>query len=472
MPGKKRVLVVDDDDIIKRFLKDLLVMGGYEVEDASSVAAAATRLRDGAFEVVVTDLMLPDGSGLDVLHSALARPYQPEVLVITAYGTIDSAVEAVRGGAFDYLTKPLSTQKLLLAVERAIERRNLRREVHELRSVVEGRYSSRSIVAASAGMRRVLEMVNIVRASDSSVLIEGESGTGKELVARAIHYQGPRASRPFLALNCAALPEALLESELFGYAKGAFTGASAEKKGLFEEADGGTLLLDEIGDMPSALQPKLLRVLQEGEVRRVGSATVRKVDVRIIASTNKDLASLMRAGSFREDLYYRLAVIPIGIPPLRERREDIEPLCRHFMAVHSARLGREIPTLDPTALASMMDYPWPGNIRELENVIARALTLSAAPHITAEEFARIFSLGRARNEARHDALTLPPVAPPGRVSAEREAILEALRRGNGNQTRAARILGIGRNTLWRKMKKYGIEAPLARAAPPVNPAAP
>jgi DNA-binding NtrC family response regulator len=452
-----RVLVVDDDEIIRKLMRDLLEVNHYDVEDAFDVAAAGQLLRDREYEVVLTDLMLPDGSGLDVLHTARSRPYQPEVLLITAYGTIDSAVEAVRGGAFDYLTKPLSTQKLLLSVERAIERRALKREVNELRSEVEGRYAPRNIVASSPGMRKVMEMVNIVRASDSSVLIQGESGTGKELVARSIHYRGPRASRPFIALNCAALPEALLESELFGHARGAFTGANAEKKGLFEEADGGTLLLDEIGDMPAALQAKLLRVLQEGEVRRVGSASVRKVDVRIIASTNKDIPSLIRQATFREDLFYRLAVIPIAIPPLRERREDIEPLCRHFITVHSAKLGRDVPSLDPRAMESMMEYSWPGNVRELENVIARAVTLSSAAHITLDEFSRIFSLGRARVEGA-DSSRANSRSVPERESSERDAILKALQEGNGNQTRAARILGVGRNTLWRKMKKYGIDA--------------
>ena len=451
-----RVLVVDDDEIIRRFMRDLLEANQYEVREAPTVSAAGQTLLEGEYEVVLTDLMLPDGSGLDVLQAARARPYLPEILLITAYGTIDSAVEAVKSGAFDYLTKPLSTQKLLLAVERAIERRSLRKEVRELRRSLEGRYASENIVAESPGMRKVLEMVNVVRSSDASVLIQGDSGTGKELVARAIHYGGSRAARPFIALNCAALPEALLESELFGHTKGAFTGATAEKKGLFEEADGGTLLLDEIGDMPPALQGKLLRVLQEGEVRRVGSASVRKVDVRIIASTNKDLASLIRTKSFREDLFYRLAVIPIFIPPLRERKEDIEPLCRHFMAVYCAKLSKEIPTLDPASVEAMMRYPWPGNVRELENVIARAVTFSSGPRITASEFDRLFSLGTAHLQAPDAAPTNVEVA-LSREQEEREAIMRALKQGSGNQTKAAKILGIGRNTLWRKIKKYGID---------------
>jgi DNA-binding NtrC family response regulator len=458
MAAGHRVLVVDDDEIIRKFMRDLLEANHYEVEEAPTVGAAGQILHEQEFEVILTDLMLPDGSGLDVLQVARARPYLPETLLITAYGTIDSAVEAVKSGAFDYLTKPLSTQKLLLAVERAIERRSLKKEVRELRSSLEGRYALESIVAVSHGMRKVLEMVNVVRSSDSGVLIQGESGTGKELVARAIHYHGPRAARPFIALNCAALPEALLESELFGHAKGAFTGASVDRKGLFEEADGGTLLLDEIGDMPPALQAKLLRVLQEGEVRRVGSTSVRKVDVRIIASTNRDLASLINGGTFREDLFYRLAVIPIFIPPLRERKEDIEPLCRHFLAVHSAKLAKEVPTLDPVSVETMLQYSWPGNVRELENVIARIMTFSSGSHITASEFDRLFSLGRAPTQPRDVASTGVDVAPE-KERQEREAIVRALQQGNGNQTKAAQILGMGRNTLWRKMKKYGISLP-------------
>jgi len=400
--------------------------------------------------------MLPDGDGLEVLRLARARPYEPEVLVVTAYGTIDSAVEAVKAGAFDYLTKPVATQKLLLTVDRAVERRALRNEVSALRREVGERYSSEGLVAVSPGMRRVLELVEMVSATDSAVLIQGESGTGKELVARSIHFRGARAARPFIAINCAALPEALLESELFGYAKGAFTGAATEKKGLFEDADGGTLLLDEIGDMPLLLQGKLLRVLQEGEIRRVGSTTVRRVDVRILASTNRNLTELVREAEFREDLFYRLNVIPLVIPPLRDRREDIVPLCRHFLAASARKLGRQAQSLSPEALKSVMAHEWPGNVRELENMIERAVTLSSSPVISAEEFRVIFTLG--------DAAARAPASPPSSAGeptirgAEREAILRALREADGNQTRAAEALGMGRNTLWRKMKKYGIES--------------
>jgi DNA-binding NtrC family response regulator len=413
-------------------------------------------LKGHEYEVVLTDLMLPGGNGLEVLRAARARPYEPEVLVITAYGTIDSAVEAVRTGAFDYLTKPISTQKLLLTIDRAVERRSLRREVSNLRREVGDRYSPKNFVAASAAMRRVLELVNVVAAADSPILIQGESGTGKELVARAIHFRGARAGRPFMAVNCAALPEALLESELFGYTKGAFTGAATDRKGLFEEADGGSMLLDEIGDMALLLQGKLLRVLQEGEVRRVGSASMRRVDVRILASTNRDLPTLIHEGKFREDLYYRLNVIPIVIPPLRERTEDIVPLCRHFLTMYAGKLGREPQSLSSEALEVILGHGWPGNIRELENVIARVVTLSLAPVISAEEFRVIFSLGGALA-----AESISPVADSAggtTQGAEKDAIIQVLLANEGNQTKAARELGMGRNTLWRKMKKYGIDS--------------
>lgn len=456
MPRGRRILVVDDDETIRRLLRDLFEANSHEVDEAADTQAATRMLKEREYEVVLTDLMLPDGDGLEVLRAARARPYEPEVLVITAYGTIDSAVEAVRTGAFDYLTKPISTQKLLLTVERAVERRSLRNEVTNLRREVGDRYSPKNLVAVSAPMRRVLELVNVVSAADSPILIQGESGTGKELVARAIHFRGARAGRPFVAVNCAALPEALLESELFGYAKGAFTGAATDRKGLFEEADGGSLLLDEIGDMPLLLQGKLLRVLQEGEIRRVGSASMRRVDVRILASTNQDLQSLIREGKFREDLFYRLNVIPIVIPPLRERTEDIIPLCRHFLTLYGVKLGREPQSLSTEALEMILKHAWPGNIRELENVIARVVTLSPAPVVSAEEFRVIFSLGGVLTA---DALPSVEDAVGGTIQgAEREAIQQALQAAEGNQTRAAKALGMGRNTLWRKMKKYGIDS--------------
>jgi two-component system response regulator AtoC len=273
-------------------------------------------------------------------------------------------------------------------------------------------------------------------------------------VARAIHFRGPRSARPFIAINCAALPEALLESELFGYAKGAFTGAATERKGLFEEADGGSILLDEIGDMPLLLQGKLLRVLQEGEIRRVGSASVRRVDVRILSSTNRDLAALIKEGKFREDLYYRLNVIPLVIPPLRERRDDIVPLCRHFLTLYGRKVGRDAQTLSAEALQMILDHDWPGNIRELENLIARVVTLSSSPLLSVEEFRAIFTLG-----GDHPTLSRPEERVSGtRQISEKETILQALQAAGGNQTRAAQALGMGRNTLWRKMKKYRIES--------------
>ena len=478
MPRSHRILVVDDDPTIRKFLRDLLEANNHEVDEAADARSAAQMLKAREYVLVLTDLMLPDGDGLEVLRAARARPYNPEVLVITAYGTIDSAVEAVRGGAFDYLTKPIATQKLLLTVDRAIERRALKDEVISLRRAVGERYSPENLVAVSPAMRRVMDLVDVVAAADSGILIQGESGTGKELIARAIHFRGARAARPFIAINCAALPEALLESELFGYAKGAFTGAAAERKGLFEEADGGTLLLDEIGDMPMLLQGTLLRVLQEGEIRRVGSTSVGRVDVRILASTNKDLRALIGDGRFREDLFYRLNVIPLIIPPLRERREDLVPLCRHFLAAYAEKLGKVPQTLSPESEEIITRHGWPGNVRELENVMVRAVTLTASREITAEEFRMIFTLGGSRaptysadSAPQPSDLGSAPGAAAGGVSplsgetagrtmqsAEKEMILRALQAADGNQTKAAQALDMGRNTLWRKMKKYGIDS--------------
>ncbi|MFI5368101.1 MAG: sigma-54-dependent transcriptional regulator [Spirochaetia bacterium] len=495
MPRSHRLLVVDDDPTIRKFLRDLLEANGHEVDEAPDVRSATQMLKAREYVLVLTDLMLPDGDGLEVLRAARARPYNPEVLVITAYGTIDSAVEAVRGGAFDYLTKPIATQKLLLTVDRAIERRTLKDEVSSLRRAVGERYSPQNLLAVSPAMRRVLDLVDVVAAADSGILIQGESGTGKELIARAIHFRGVRAARPFIAVNCAALPEALLESELFGYAKGAFTGAAAERKGLFEEADGGTLLLDEIGDMPMLLQGKLLRVLQEGEIRRVGSTSVSRVDVRILASTNKDLRALIVDGRFREDLFYRLNVIPLIIPPLRERREDIVPLCRHFLTAYAEKLGRMPQTLSAASEEIITRHDWPGNVRELENVMVRAVTLITSREISAEEFRMIFTLGGARaptysadsaptysadSAPTYSADSAPtysadPRASAGQAaggaspvenetagrtmqSAEKDMIVRALQAADGNQTRAAQALDMGRNTLWRKMKKYGIDS--------------
>ena len=383
MSDPARVLVVDDDEHIRGWLSDLLEGNRYGVVTAADGEQALGLLKAGEFDAVITDLMLPGTDGVEVVRAARARPDAPEAIVVTAFGSIESAVEAIRAGAFDYLTKPLSSQKLLVVLERALERRALKREVDVLRREVGERRGAAGVVAASEAMRRVMALADAVAGSDAPVLLQGESGTGKELVARAIHQRGPRAARPFVAVNCAALPEALLESELFGHVRGAFTGAHAEKRGLFEEADGGTLLLDEVGDMSPPLQAKLLRVLQEREVRRVGATTTRNVDVRAIASTHRDLSALIAAGTFREDLYYRLAVIPVVVPPLRQRSDDIIPLVQHFTAAHARRTGAGARTFSTEALALMVAYDWPGNVRELGNVVERALTLTTSPVITA-----------------------------------------------------------------------------------------
>jgi DNA-binding NtrC family response regulator len=443
-----RVLVVDDDEHIRGWLSDLLEANRYGVVAAADGGQAVGLLRSGEFDAVITDLMLPGADGIEVVRAARSRPDAPEAIVVTAFGSIESAVEAVRAGAFDYLTKPLSSQKLLVVLERALERRSLKREVDLLRREAGDRRGTAGVVAVSEAMRRVMALADAVAASDAPVLLQGESGTGKELVARAIHQRGPRAARPFVAVNCAALPEPLLESELFGHVRGAFTGAHVEKRGLFEEADGGTLLLDEIGDMSHPLQAKLLRVLQEREVRRVGATATKRVDVRAIASTHRDLSVLIADGKFREDLYYRLAVIPVVVPPLRERREDVVPLVQHFTSIHARRAGAGVRSFSAEALALMMAYDWPGNVRELGNVVERALTLIVSPVISAAEFAPVFALGRAAGPAQ-----------PARAPDERGAILAALEASGWNHTKAAESLDIARNTLWRRMKQYDITRP-------------
>ncbi|MFW6138956.1 MAG: sigma-54-dependent transcriptional regulator, partial [Spirochaetota bacterium] len=357
------ILIVDDDKFARMFFRDVIGAARYRVDEAENGREALEKIKNNVYDVVITDLRMGKVGGIDVLKAARAQVYEPEVLIVTAYGTIESAVEAVKQGAFDFITKPLSAKKVTITLQRALEKNKLTKEVKHLRQELKEKFGNDSIIAESPSMRKIMHLVDMVSATDSTVLIEGESGTGKELVAKAIHYRGNRAGKPFLAVNCAAVPEPLLESELFGHVKGSFSGAVGNKKGIFKEADGGTLLLDEISEMPRALQVKLLRVLQEGEVRMVGSNIPGAVNVRIIASSNRNIPGLVQEGLFREDLYYRLNVIPISIPPLRERKKDIVPLANFFLRKYCTKLNRPVKQLSPEVLERILNCEWPGNIR-------------------------------------------------------------------------------------------------------------
>jgi len=442
---KGHILVVDDEPSMRTTLSILLKREGYQVSLAESGAEALPLLAPGEYDMILTDLKMEGMDGIELLRHIKAVDPQAEVLIFTAYGTIASAVEAMKLGAYDYIGKPFDEEELLLKVARALERKALVREVRDLRQALRGQEGQGRIIAASREMRAVLTKIDQVAPTDATVLIEGESGTGKELVARAIHRKSSRSDRLFIPVNCSTFPETLLESELFGYEKGAFTGADKGRKGLFEAAHSGTLFLDEIADMPLPLQGRLLRALQEGEVRRLGSTQPIRVDVRIVTATNKRVDSLVAQGTLRDDLFYRLNVVRIVIPPLRERPDDIIPLAQHFLEVYKKRAKKEIAGITPEAAQAMLAHPWPGNVRELENAVERGVILCRSSSITAQEL----SLGIPLPEKGSDrGITLKEL--------ERRHTLAALERHGGNQAETARELGIGRNTLWRRLKEYGL----------------
>jgi len=444
------ILLVDDEESPRATLGLLLKQAGHDIVQADGVAAAGQALAAAAFDLVITDLRMPDGDGLAVVRRTRETRPEAEVIVLTAYAGWESAKEAMRLGAFDYFEKGREPDELFHRIDQALEKNALRRENENLRRQVRTRYSIPGLVARSAEMQRVIELVARVAPSDATVLIQGESGTGKELIAKALHHASPRAARPFVAVNCGALPEPLLESEIFGHVKGAFTGAATAKRGLLEEAQDGTFLLDEIGEMSPSLQVKLLRALQEREIRRVGGNQPIAVNVRVVAATNRDLAQLTRAGRFREDLYYRLNVILVALPPLRERREDIPLLAEHFLARVAQRDGRAL-RLTPAAAERLLLYAWPGNVRELENALERAAILVAhetiAPGDLPPHIASDTGLGPAP--------TLP--AQQKLAEVEKTHIIQTLERCGWNHSRAAEALGIGRTTLWRKLKEYGLD---------------
>jgi len=445
-----RLLVVEDDDAMRDLVVEELSDAGFAVEGAPGGRAGISRVREGGIDLVVTDLRMPDLDGFDLIRDIRAVEQAPHIVMITAFGSIDTAIKAVKLGAYDYITKPFEMEELVLAADKALRERGLREEVDRLRQQVAGQGSLDDIVGKSEPMQEVFSLIRRLGPSMSSVMITGESGTGKELVARAIHNHSPRADKPFVAVNLAALPETLIEAELFGYKRGAFTDAREDRDGLFAEAHGGTIFLDEIGEMPHGLQAKLLRVLQEREIRPIGATKQRKVDVRVVAATNRDLEEMMRAGQFREDLYYRLNVIHIAVPPLRKRPEDIVPLAEHFLR----KLGQQATPprtmrLSQTAQRALLSYPWRGNVRELENVIERGLALATSDELAPEDLP---SHVRERKESDFLAGAVARRLSLGEL--EREYIERVLEDENGNKTRAAQRLGLDRKTLYRKLDEY------------------
>jgi len=451
-----KILIIDDDAGLRKSLGLILSDAGYEVvmaEDGEAgLAAAAERMPD----LILCDVRMPKLDGLGFLERYGASGGAALVLVMTAYGSLELAVEAMKRGAYDYIAKPFGADEVLLTVRKAEEREQLRREVGRLRTEVQADRRFGEIVAGSAAMRKALEVVEKVARHDSAVLLTGASGTGKELVARLIHRESPRGSGPFVALNCGGIPEQLLESEFFGYVKGAFTGADRDKPGLFETADGGTLFLDEVAELSGSLQVKLLRVLQEGEFRRLGATDVRRASVRIISATNKDLEAAVEAGEFREDLFYRLAVVPIHLPQLRTRREEIPELALHLLHRHARRLGVPVEGIHPQAMQVLLAYPWPGNIRELENVLERALVLSDGPQIGLEDLPE--SVRRPAPDSpgiQGDTEDLSVKRHGTRM--EKHLIQLALDRTGGNRTQAAELLELSPRALRYKIQEYGIE---------------
>ena len=447
-----RVLVVDDDDRMRELLRDVLSRKGYEVVDADSADRALEVLRQEEFDVVLSDVRMRGPSGIELCERAVAMQPGIPVIVMTAFGSLDTAVAAIRAGAYDFITKPFETDVVLLAIDRALGHRRLSQEVTRLRDAVARADRSGAIVGDSPAMRRVVEVIDRVAHTDSTVLVTGESGTGKELVARALHEKSRRASGPFVAINCAALPENLLEAELFGHTKGAFTDARGVRRGLFLDASGGTLFLDEVGEMPAAMQAKLLRALQEKTVRPIGGSEELPFDARIVSATNRDLEALMNEGVFRQDLYYRLAVVEVHLPPLRARGNDVLLLAQHLLARAAAAAGRPVGGISPDAARRLLAHDWPGNVRELANCIERSVAFARFDRITVDDLPeRIGTQKRTAAAVVGEADELVPLD-----EIERRYVLRVLVEVGGKRGVAAQILGVDRKTLYRKLSRWGI----------------
>jgi DNA-binding NtrC family response regulator len=449
--GKSSILVVEDEAKMRRLLELQLAEEGFQARTAPDAETGLQLLNKEPFDLVVTDFKLPGMNGLEFLHAVKRVDADLPVIMMTAHGTVESAVDAMKAGASDYVLKPFSLAELVLVIRKELAARRLREENRDLREALGRRYEYKNIVAQSDAMQAVLALVERVAPTNVTVLLGGESGVGKDLIARAIHEHSQRASGPFLKINSTAIPENLLESELFGYEKGAFSGATSSKPGKFELADTGTLFLDEIGDVPPATQVKLLRVLQEREFERLGGTRTIKVDVRLVAATNRDLRAALEEGTFRQDLYYRLNVVPIDIPPLRDHKEDIPDLVNLFVDRFSRAAGKPISGVTPDALSLLMAFHWPGNVRELENIIERGIALSNGPLLQASDI----HLDAARAKPAGDGVALPPEGMT-LEQWEDEMIREALRRANGNKSQAARLLGLSRNALRYRLSKIGI----------------
>lgn len=451
--GKGSILLVEDDGDVREVVRDTLSFAGFAVETAQDGLEAIEKVRETRIDVILSDLMMPRMDGLELLKRV--KQFQPDtnVIIMTGYGTIETAVEAMKHGAADFITKPANSGELLVRVSRALKIKALVKENVLLREELKRKYSFCNIIGKSEKMQAVFWLIEKVSKSKSTVTIYGSSGTGKELVARAIHYNSPRRSRPFLAFNCSAIPDTLVESELFGHVKGSFTGAYHHKPGLFEEADGGTFFIDEIGSTSMALQAKLLRVLQEKEIRRVGSNETIKIDIRLITATNEDLEQKVHRGEFREDLFYRLHVIPVFLPDLKDRGEDVHLLAQHFLKIYTKQEGREIHGFSTEAMRFLTDYDWPGNVRELENAVERAVVITQNSLIKKEDLPSKILDGQQHlvKRAFNDLITLEEL--------KNQYTLMVLEKTKGNKKMAAEILGINPRTLYRKKKQGTLVSP-------------
>jgi two-component system response regulator HydG len=453
MKTENSVLVVDDDPAHRTMLRTLLTGWGYTIFEADDGSTAIEKVQEKAFDLILMDIRMIKVSGLEALNEIKAFNPAIPVIIMTAYSSVETAVEALKSGAYDYLTKPIDFDELRLAMERAMDHRQLKEENRLLRQSLGNHFDRQNIIGRSPAMVRLLETVAQVAPSEATVLITGDSGTGKEMIAGAIHFNSSRKDGPFVKLNCAAITETLLESELFGHEKGAFTGAHKRKEGRFRQAHGGSIFLDEISEMSLAMQVKLLRVLQDREVTRVGGEEVIKVDVRLIAATNKDLLQEIEAGRFREDLFYRLNVVTLNMPPLRERREDVPLLAKHFLEMFCEKNSKKIKGFTPQAMDQLLRYDWPGNVRELMNAVERAVVLSSSEYLDEEEMPLVLKEKIAEGE-EHPKEAIPGDLPLEEV--EKASILSTLELTGGNKSEAARRLGITRRTLHKKLKKYGV----------------